>query len=299
VISNVTAVASAAESASAVSMTSRRPVGRHERQRVFDDPAIDVDHHAEALGRRQEAAGRHELAVAIEHPHEDLLADRRARRDVDDRLREQHHALLVDRVADPPDPCHLLLLLAAVEVRIAQLAEEPAPLAFDALERLDLLHELVVEHAQLGPVELGRRVRARGGRLGAEDPGRQAEQVCGLVGLDQHVRDAARVGQRARLVECVGGGAEDDGDRRPRRELSEALHELIAVDPRHEDVGEDERGPAGGDEREALLRVGGLEHLVAGVGQDGRDQVAVRLAVVDDEHDGHQTVSTGARFVGR
>ena len=70
------------------------------------DPAVDLLDEVEALGDLQERAGRDQVAVVVEHAHQQLVLGDLAGAQVEDRLRVQHEAVVLERVADPLDPVH-------------------------------------------------------------------------------------------------------------------------------------------------------------------------------------------------
>jgi hypothetical protein len=143
-------------------------------RRSRDHPAVDRGGEAEALGRREEVARHDQLAVVVQHAHEQLLLDDLAARQIHDRLAVQHEPVVLDRVADAERPLHLgaervLALVAlghvdrdaahagdAVLVPQRELLDEVAALASvhrDALLGLDraarIEHLLVARHESL------------------------------------------------------------------------------------------------------------------------------------------------------
>ena len=71
---------------------------------LADDPAVDRADHAAALGHRQERARQDHVAVAADHPQQQLVVRDLPAVEVDDRLGVHLEALLVERAADAIGP---------------------------------------------------------------------------------------------------------------------------------------------------------------------------------------------------
>ena len=78
-------------------------LGQH-RDRPAHDPAVDLADQVVALGHGEERPGRDQLAGRVDHPQQQLVLAGPARGEVDDRLRVEHEAVLVERVADLVGP---------------------------------------------------------------------------------------------------------------------------------------------------------------------------------------------------
>ena len=78
--------------------------GGRVQDRQLKHPPIDVADQAVLFGDRQERPGGDHLAAGRDQPHEQLVVSGRAGGDLDDRLGVEHEPILVERVADPPDP---------------------------------------------------------------------------------------------------------------------------------------------------------------------------------------------------
>ena len=65
------------------------------------------------------------------------------------------------------------------------------------------------------------------------------------------------------------------------------LHELVAVHLGHQHVGEHEVGRVGARELQRGGPRPGGDDVVSGIAEHGRDELAVVLAIVDDEHPCH------------
>ena len=95
-------------------------------QRVADDPAVDRGHHAVVLGRRDEGAGRNQLAVVLAQAQQHLhvQATFAAGLQGRDGLGVQLELVVLQRQAQPPHPVHLAL--AAAHLDVFRLVDEDA-----------------------------------------------------------------------------------------------------------------------------------------------------------------------------
>ena len=78
--------------------------------RLPHDPAIDLLDQPVLLGGGEEPDRRDDRPVAVDHPQQQLVRDDLASVHVDDRLRIEHQAILIQRVTDPTDPGQRLQL---------------------------------------------------------------------------------------------------------------------------------------------------------------------------------------------
>jgi hypothetical protein len=91
--------------------------------RQLEDAAIDLLDEVVLLGDREERAGRDDLAVDSDHPHEQLVLNRLAGHHVENRLGVEDQTVGVERIADPPDPAHRLQLTADPQLTRLQLGD--------------------------------------------------------------------------------------------------------------------------------------------------------------------------------
>src|SRR6185503_14002741 len=124
---------------------------------------------------------------------------------------------------------------------------------------------------------IGGAARASGPRAGPREG----------VRVEARAHDAAQLLRRERLLQVLErpvlvreAGQEDHRDAGAL--LAEAPRELRAVDPRHDDVGDEQRdvAPMVARELQGALAVPGLQHLVAGLAQHARGEQAHHLLVL-------------------
>src|SRR5688572_7900551 len=105
-----------------------------------------------------------------------------------------------------------------------------------------------------------------------------ARERLGQVMLGTHDAPARAV------EEPVLGGQHDHRDRAENLVVLDQRAGLVAVEPRHHDVYEDDVRLVVGDLGQRVEAVDGREHLAALLGKQRLRRAADRLAVVDDEH---------------
>ncbi len=208
-------------------------VRAHRRDRVADDPLVELLDQAEALGRRHERVGRDHLALVAAHPDQHLPGVDRARRELEDRLEVGDERVAVERRTDPLAPGHRRLPL-----RQQRVLEGDDPVA---------AHRLRAPHRELGPAE---RLGNVGGPVG------EADDAAGGADRD---RAAGRLepvaAEHLQHVLADRPGALD-GD------LGEDDRELIAAEPRRDVRLADPLGDHGSDLAQELVAVAVSERLV-------------------------------------
>ena len=194
-----------------------------------DDDRVDLLDHPEPLGRRQERARRDHVAVVVEHPQQDLELRRDAGLEVDDRLRDEREALLVDRDADALRPRHPALH-ARLRVLVGRVHDElVAPRLLGVVHREVGGDEHVLAAERVAALE-HRDADARGDRAVAR-PGHG--DPLGAQRLEQVVGDAlgrGEVGLRQQHGELVAAQPRQHvGLAQPRREqLRDARDDVVA-----------------------------------------------------------------------
>ena len=142
---------------------------------------------------------------------------------------------------------------------------------------------LVIVDGEPADAELARlrdiAVQERRARMtdGGADTGQQLAGAKGLfdIVICAHV-------QRRDLVALVRARRDDDDRQvRPRAHLAQDVEPVHVGKP---EIENDEVRAVGRDHRQRILPAGGNERIVAVGGQDGRDEVADALLVLDDEH---------------
>ena len=174
-----------------------------------DDPPIDLPDEAAALGGGQELQRRDELPIAVAHAQEQLLLDDGARRQLEDGLRVEHEAVLLERAADPRDPGVLVGFDdGGRAVRVVELGLRSA-------------EGLGVVHRGVGLLEQPVRVAIviEDCRVGDRDPEAGGHRHRAVADLDREVDDRG------------DALSHRDGVRRALQRGQEH-HELIATEPR-------------------------------------------------------------------
>ena len=87
----------------------------------------------------------------------------------------------------------------------------------------------------------------------------------------------------------------DDRHTRCRGLASHRLAQLLAVAPRHVEVGQDEIGCRGWDAGQRLKTIMGLDHIEAALSQPSRDHPPWKILVVDQVHPGAHHTSRVSR----
>ena len=179
-----------------------------------DDPAVEVADEAEALGGRDELAGGDRAAAdRVEHPDQQLLGARESRRHVDDRLRVEDEAALLDGLADVADPLEAAAVLAreddgAVAAGFLRLVDRDVGRG----DQVGGAHS----HAALDQSDTGAR-----GEVGRPGPGadhrQQAAGALERLGLadagDQHPElVAVETGEEVAGAHLIGEHLRDVGD---------------------------------------------------------------------------------------
>ena len=174
--------------------------------------------------------------------------------------------------------------------REAQLAD-----AGPGIEDEDVLAGSELDAGRVPPVQrrggAGRRNRASRAPEGHAEPGSGAvglqalhacHQLVGVEGL-HHVLVGAHLlrADDVRLVR-LRGDHDDDGARQLGIRAQGAQH-LEAVHVVHDDVADDDRGPVGLRERDAVGALPRGEHVEAAVREDEGEELEERLVVVDHE----------------
>jgi hypothetical protein len=132
-----------------------------------------------------------------------------------------------------------------------------------------------------------RAVRRGSGRRQAQLGVDRVHDVLRVGGLAQHRVHAAAARHGGGLALGIHGGVEDDAGGGQFAVGAQALHELVAVHGRHQDVGDDQvralARTSSGRRRRLRPRAGG-----GGEAEQGQQVGAVAGPVVDDEDGGHQ-----------
>lgn len=84
-----------------------------------------------------------------------------------------------------------------------------------------------------------------------------------------------------------------------RRIEAQLADELVAVDPRHQHVGDHEVGPFGAHRNQAGAAVGGFEQPMTATGEERGQHVPVTGQVVDDQNSCHTALRTQRNERGR
>ena len=137
-----------------------------------------------------------------------------------------------------------------------------------------------------GERRLGRGARQRAGQHQFGIHG--LHDGVGVGRLAQHAFDAAAARHGQGLALGVDCGIEDDAGGGQLAVGAQALHELVAVHLRHQDVGDDQVGAVGAHQVERGGAVVRLEQAVFGKAEQGQQIGAVARPVVNDEDGGHQ-----------
>jgi hypothetical protein len=161
-------------------------------------------------------------------------------------------------------------------------------LVVDLFELVDLLDELFVDHPEHLAIELlhpndRREVRRRPQNL-LDNP----RYLPWFARLDQDVRHAAGFCERPDVALVESRRTEDNGRVPDQLVRAQGARELVAVHLRHDQIGDDQRGPVPARELEGLLARRRLEHLEAGVPKDRRDQIPIGGCVVEYERRPHR-----------
>ena len=109
------------------------------------------------------------------------------------------------------------------------------------------------------------------------------QDVLWLAGLNQHLRDATRQRQAARLLFAVVRAVKNHLRGRQVVVGPQLAHKLVAVHGRHQDVGDHQIGPLGAHQGQRLGTVGGLQRLVAAVPDERDHQRPVGGKVINNK----------------
>ena len=249
--------------------------GQHLAQRrdVFRGPDV-LDRHAEELGAT--------VAVLL---HRGV---------VDGQVAERLAVVDEQRVGNGVEQAPVALL--AVEQRVlglAALGHFREQGAIDLLQLERLLLQLADQHLVVGVDQqhLLHRGRGRRAQLAARVPiehvADQRHEYVRLGGLDHEGVRAEREGQALVLRLGVGGGVDDEGDVLEAVVGLALAEQRVAVEHRHQQVGDDQRRRLLSSPGQRLGAVTGLDHREAVPLEQGAQQVEVGVLVVDDQHLGH------------
>ncbi len=246
-------------------------------------PVLDLAAPAEQ-DRREHLA--ESLPVFLDHQRRELSVG-----DVGDASGVEHLQPRVVHLNDPPrggDHQHRLGLGLQVRLQLRVLHRQ---LEVGLLELHHLLAELARQGLAVFGLGLGGVRGWRAGGMPRRHPGEHLEQALhedlGLHRLDDE-SVGAEIGHQLFVAWIgVGGRVDHEGDRRQRRVGLPLAQQIEAVFDRHEQIGNAELGRPGAGLDQRFGAVRGLFDLEARAGQDGAQEVAVRLEVVDDQYAAH------------